>query len=80
MVRKNLSTHCMIERILYINGKLETGLCPNAYKLAEELECSVQTIYRDLAFYKERLMAPIVYDTYRRGYYFAEPYSLAANL
>lgn len=76
----SLSNYSIIERMLYINKKLEADSYPNAYKLADEMECSVPTIYRALDFLRDRLNAPIQYDTYRRGYYYTEPYSLAANL
>ena len=80
MTRESLSTHFMIERILLINRRIERGDYPNAPKLAEEMECSIRTIYRDIDFIRTRLNAPIKYDSERHGYYYSKQYCLTSYL
>lgn len=75
-----LSTRSMIERIIFINKKIGDGTYPNAPKLSKELEVSIATISRDIEFLRDRLNAPIEYDSYYKGYFYAMPYSLIENL
>src|SRR5690606_25442215 len=51
------------ERILSLHRILKTSRYPvTVARLQEELECSRATVYRDLAFLRDALMAPIVGD------------------
>ena len=51
------------ERILSLHRILKTSRYPvTVAKLQDELECSRATVYRDLAFLRDALMAPIVGD------------------
>lgn len=75
-----LSTRSMIEWIIFINKKIGSGTYPNTPKLSKELEVSVATISRDIEFLRDRLNAPIAYDTFRKGYFYTMPYNLIENL
>ena len=51
------------ERILSLHRILKTSRYPvTVVRLQEELECSRATVYRDLAFLRDALMAPVVGD------------------
>src|SRR5690606_27311815 len=51
------------ERILSLHRILRTSRYPvTVARLQEELECSRATVYRDLAFLRDALMAPVVGD------------------
>src|SRR5690606_36378849 len=51
------------ERILSLHRILKTARYPvTVARLREELECSRATVYRDLAFLRDALMAPVVGD------------------
>src|SRR5690606_30417810 len=51
------------ERILSLHRILKTSRYPvTVARLQEELECSRATVYRDLAFLRDALMAPVVGD------------------
>ena len=80
MCKERISTHSMIERMFYINNRIKSGHYPNASKLAKELEVSVSTINRDIEFFRDRLNAPIGYDSARRGYFYTESYDFAQHL
>src|SRR3546814_3417356 len=51
------------ERILSLHRILKTARYPvTVARLRDELECSRATVYRDLAFLRDGLMAPVVDD------------------
>src|SRR5690606_25544120 len=51
------------ERILSLHRILKTSRYPvTVARLQDELECSRATVYRDLAFLRDGLMAPVVGD------------------
>lgn len=79
-MRKGCFTHGMIERIIFINKKLNSDAYPNTPKLAKQLEVSIATISRDIEFLRDRLNAPIEYNYERKGYYYSEKYHLYEQL
>lgn len=58
------------ERMLQIHERINRRSYPNCVQLAEELEVSVVTLKRDVAFMRDRLQMPIAYDSRRHGYYY----------
>lgn len=75
--RTKISTHFMLERLIFIDSSIGEGRYPNTSVLANELEVSVPTISRDIAMLRDRLGAPIEYDRDRNGFYYTRPYNLA---
>ncbi len=57
-----------VERIYRIHELLRTGRAVPMRRLLEELECSLATVKRDLAYLRDFMGAPIVYDNELRGY------------
>lgn len=74
--RTNVSSYTIIERLLFINKKISNNLYPNPKELARDLEVSVPTIYRDINFLRDRLRAPLEYDSFNMGYYYSSPFNL----
>jgi predicted DNA-binding transcriptional regulator YafY len=58
------------ERFYKIELLLRRRGCVSFAQLQSELEVSPATLKRDLQYLRERLDAPIVYDTFERGYRF----------
>lgn len=58
--------------MLKIHGAIQSGSFPSSTALARELEVSVKSVHRDLAFMRDRLGLPIAYDQRRWGLYYAE--------
>ena len=56
-----------------LHSLLQDDKFPNCTKLARELEISVRTLKRDVAFMKSRLNLPVEYDSRRYGYYYSRP-------
>jgi predicted DNA-binding transcriptional regulator YafY len=62
----------MLSRIYFIDRKIASGNYPNTRQLAEEYEVGTATISRDIEFLRDRMGAPVEYDTQRRGYYYSD--------
>jgi predicted DNA-binding transcriptional regulator YafY len=56
------------ERYHWFHGQIKAGRYPNARKLAEEFELSEKQAQREIEFMRDRLCAPLFYDSGRRGY------------
>lgn len=56
------------ERYNWFHGQIKAGRYPNARKLAERFEVSEKQAQREIEFMRDRLCAPLVYDSGRRGY------------
>jgi predicted DNA-binding transcriptional regulator YafY len=65
-------TRPMLGRIYFIDKKIASGNYPNTRQLAEEYETGTATISRDIEFLRDRMGAPIEYDSSRRGYYYSD--------
>ncbi len=60
----------LLERIYYFHSRIRNKRYPNAIDLAEEFEISSATAHRDIAYLRERLLAPLYYDQRHNGYYY----------
>jgi predicted DNA-binding transcriptional regulator YafY len=56
------------ERYNWFHGQIKAGRYPNARKLAEEFELSEKQAQREIEFIRDRLGAPLSYDSTRKGY------------
>lgn len=63
-----LGEFLIYERFLWFDAQVRRGKYPNASSLAEHFEISPKTAQRTIDFFRDRLMAPLVYDQVRRGY------------
>ena len=64
-----------LERMQRIHQALHAGGFPNAITLADELEVTTKTVYRDIDFMRDRLGLPIDFDKLRNGYFYTEEVS-----
>ena len=62
----------LLERIYSFHSRIQAGRYPNANDLAEEFEVSPATAHRDIAYLRDRLLAPLKFDPRRNGYYYEE--------
>lgn len=62
----------MNERIFKIDQLLHDRRSVSFQELQNKLEVSAATLKRDIAYMRDRLHAPIVYDRESRGYRFAD--------
>jgi len=62
----------LLERIYYFHSRIQDGRFPNATDLAEEFEVSAATAHRDIAYLRDRLLAPLHFDQRKNGYFYKE--------
>jgi predicted DNA-binding transcriptional regulator YafY len=62
-----------LERIVALDQAVRAGKYPNAGTIARALEVGHRTVQRDVEFMRDRLGAPLAFDSRRNGYYYAEP-------
>jgi len=67
-----------LERLYHIERLLKQNRAVPMRRLLEELEVSRATIKRDLAYLRDRLNAPVVWDPALRGYRLQGDYSIPA--
>jgi len=58
--------------MLRIHQLVQSGVFPNATRLAAELEVSTKSIHRDLEFMRDRLQLPLEFNRARFGYGYTE--------
>lgn len=63
-----------LERITELDRLLRQDGCPGIGVLAGRLGVSERTIFRDLVFLRDRLGAPVVFDSGRGGYRYSAPH------
>ena len=61
-----------MERMLRIHQAIQSGAYPTACGLAQQLEVSSKSIYRDLEFMRDRLQLPLEFNRRRLGYFYTE--------
>ena len=65
------------ERLLWLDREIRAGRYPSVESLAEEFEVTERTAFRDVAFLRYNLGAPLEFDRARNGYaYTSATYSL----
>lgn len=63
-----MSKKLAYERYYWFHNKIKKGTFPNAKTLADYFEISQKQAQRDIEFIKDRLGAPLIYDSSRKGY------------
>ena len=63
-------------RIQWLHKRILNHGYPNAQRLAERFHISHPQAQRDFDALRNRLGAPLAYDSHRKGFYYTAPYSL----
>lgn len=58
----------VLERIYFFHGRIQSGRYPNTTHLIHEFEISQATAHRDIAYLRDRLLAPLKFDTRKNGF------------
>lgn len=61
-----------LERIYAFHQKLKKNSFPNATTLIEEFELSRATAHRDISYLRDRLLAPLAFNSTRKGFYYTD--------
>jgi predicted DNA-binding transcriptional regulator YafY len=62
----------LLERIYYFHARIQDGRYPNSGDLVGEFEVSSATAHRDIAYLRDRLLAPLAFDQRKNGYYYID--------
>ena len=62
----------LLERIYYFHARIQDGRYPNSGDLVREFEVSAATAHRDIAYLRDRLLAPLVFDQRKNGYCYTD--------
>ena len=62
----------LLERVYYFHGELSRSRYPNARSLMREFEISLPTARRDIAYLRDRLLAPLAYDAKKNGFFYTK--------
>ena len=63
-------------RIQWLHKRILNQSYPNAQRLAERFHISHRQAQRDLEVLRNKLGAPLAYDSKRKGFYYTAPFSL----
>ena len=58
----------LLERVFYFHREVLQGNFPNSKTLSAQFETSTATSKRDIAYLRDRLLAPLVFDRNKNGY------------
>lgn len=62
-----------LERFVWFDNEVRMGRYPNATRLGERFEIAPKTAQRSIDHFRDRLLAPLEYDSTRKGYYYTDP-------
>lgn len=62
----------LLERIYYFHSRILNNRYPNSNDLVREFEVSSTTAHRDIAYLRDRLLAPLAFSQRKNGYYYSE--------
>ncbi len=62
----------LLERIYHFHQELQDNRYPNATTLVDQFEISLATARRDIAYLRDRLLAPLEFDQRKNGFYYSE--------
>ena len=62
----------LLERVFYFHQEVVKGNFPNSKSLSAQFETSPATSKRDIAYLRDRLLAPLVFDREKNGYRYGD--------
>lgn len=62
----------LLERIYFFHDELTRSRFPNSRILMQEFEVSLATARRDIAYLRDRLLAPLEFDARKNGFYYSD--------
>lgn len=62
-----------LERFVWFDNEVRRERFPNANKLGEHFEIAPKTAQRSIDHFRNRLLAPLEYESSKKGYYYTDP-------
>jgi predicted DNA-binding transcriptional regulator YafY len=66
----------VLERVFYFHQEILKGNYPNARTLADHFEMSIATSRRDISYLRDRLCAPLEFNSQKNGFYYRDGFHL----
>ncbi len=66
----------VLERVFYFHREILKGNYPNSRTLAEQFEMSIATSKRDITYLRDRLGAPLIFDSRKNGFCYEDGFHL----
>lgn len=61
----------LLERIYFFHAEIKSGRFPNTTVLTDTFEISSATAHRDVAYLRDRLLAPLAFDQRKNGFFYS---------
>jgi len=61
----------LLERIYFFHAQIQENRFPNTTALIQEFEISQATAHRDIAYLRDRLLAPLAFQHQKNGFYYS---------
>jgi len=71
--RWNVGDQLFLERFIWFDNEARRERYPNASKLAIRFEIATKSAQRSIDYFRDRLLAPLEYESSRKGYYYTDP-------
>jgi predicted DNA-binding transcriptional regulator YafY len=68
------------ERIKWFHNKIKNNHYPNSFRIAEKFGISRSQASRDVMFLRNKIKAPILYDSSKKGYYYSKSFKLPQSI
>lgn len=62
-----------LERFIWFDNEARRERYPNATRLAKRFEIATKSAQRSIDYFRDRLLAPLEYDSSHKGYYYTDP-------
>lgn len=67
-----MGDHLVVHRYYWFDKQVRAGKFPNASSLADEFEIAKKSAQRNIVSMRDRLEAPLEYDSSKKGYYYSD--------
>ena len=70
---RSMGDQLFLERFIWFDNEARRERFPNASKLAIRFEIATKSAQRSIDYFRDRLLAPLEYESSRKGYYYTDP-------
>ncbi|MDD5759935.1 MAG: WYL domain-containing protein, partial [Desulfobulbaceae bacterium] len=62
-----------LERFIWFDNEIRRQRYPNSFNLADQFEISAKTAQRSIEYFRDRLLVPLEYNFFKKGYHYTDP-------
>ena len=68
-----MADQLFLERFVWFDNEIRRQRYPNASNLADQFEITIKTAQRSIEYFRDRLLVPLEYDFFKKGYHYTDP-------